>query len=533
MADRKPGIVYQRSKNGEIYVYENYPYWSKENQRSQAKRICIGKLDPVSNQIIPTRGRKPNPSVCCNNINDKAIARCRSYGATYLLDEIGKKLNIIEDLKSVFSDTYKQILSIAYYMILEDNSPLSRFEKWSNKHKHPYDRNIPSQRSSELFASITDSDRAKFFKLQKKRRIDKEYLFQDITSISSYSEALRLLQYGYNRENDKLPQLNLAIVYGESSELPFYYRKLAGNIPDMKTLKPLLSDFTDLGFDNIKVGMDRAFYTEENINALYKDGVKFLIGANKDTKYIKDQIDSARAEINQFKNYNDDYALYGHTVQTKWSYKEKRPNKGDILKEKKRIYVHVYYNSVRAVEEEQKFNKRLATLRKELLDNKKEEKNKKKYDEYFISTTDSNGKIQAVEPKQEAINAAKRNYGYFAIVSNDISDTWTALSMYRRRDVAEKAFHNLKDCLDVRRLRVASEESLDGKLFVAFIALNFLAYINKQMRVNKLYKDYTLQEMFDKLGLIDCYENQGKKLRTAEVLNNQKQLYTLMDIKSL
>jgi len=534
MLDKKPGLIYQTNPKGVTYVYENYPYWCKTNQRSQAKRICIGKLDPSTNQIVPTRGRKPNPTnITSDSSNFQPIARCRSYGATYLLEEIGKKLKIVDDLKSCFPDTYKQILSIAFYMILEANSPLSRFERWSFKHKHPYDKNIPSQRSSDLFASITDSDRAKFFMLQYKRRSEEEYFFHDITSISSYSESLRQVLHGYNREHDNLPQLNLAIVYGENSELPFYYRRLAGNIPDMKTLKPLLADFADLGFTDIRAGMDRAFYIEENINALYKEHIKFILGANKGTIYIREHINSVRTQLNQFKNYNEDYGLYGCTVESTWNYKEKSTNKSGTLKEQKQIYVHIYYNPVRAVEEEHKFNKRLSALRKELLSNKKEEKNKKAYDEYFNVTTDSNGKVQTVEPKQEIINETKINYGYFVIVSNDIEDTWKTLSLYRRKDVAEKAFHNFKDCLDVRRIRVSSEESLDGKLFVAFIALNFLAYINKQMRATKLYKDFTMQELFDKLDIIDCYENQGKNLRVGEVVDSQRQIYVKMEVKSL
>jgi hypothetical protein len=53
------------------------------------------------------------------------------YGANYLFDEIGKQLGISADLKRCYPDTYKQILSIAYYLILEDRIPLSRFLKWS------------------------------------------------------------------------------------------------------------------------------------------------------------------------------------------------------------------------------------------------------------------------------------------------------------------------------------------------------------------------------------------------------------------
>lgn len=88
------------------------------------------------------------------------------YGATYLFETIGDNLGVTADLKKCFPDTYKQILSTAYYLIMEDKNPLSRFPKWSATHKHPYGKNIPSQLSSELFASITEE-----------AKIDKNFLF--------------------------------------------------------------------------------------------------------------------------------------------------------------------------------------------------------------------------------------------------------------------------------------------------------------------------------------------------------------------
>ena len=46
-----------------------------------------------------------------------------------------------------------------FYLILEGNASMLRFEKWGETHRHPYGENIPSQRSSELFQSITDESR--------------------------------------------------------------------------------------------------------------------------------------------------------------------------------------------------------------------------------------------------------------------------------------------------------------------------------------------------------------------------------------
>ena len=129
---------------------------------------------------------------------------------------------------------------------------------------------------------------------------------------------------------------------------------------------------------------------------------------------------------------------------------------------------------------------------------------------------------------QECWTAAHVNafrYGYFALVSNVKMDAITALETYRNRDLVEKAFGNLKEKLNLRRALVSSETSLSGKLFVEFVALIYLSYIKKQMQDNNLFKDYTLQQVLDKLDVIECFENPGDKLRVGEVLSKQSQLY--------
>jgi len=66
-----------------------------------------------------------------------------------------------------------------------------------------------------------------FFKKQGKRRIDNEYWAFNTTSISSYSDMLNQVKKDRNKEHE--PQINLALLFGEESGLPFYYRKLPGN----------------------------------------------------------------------------------------------------------------------------------------------------------------------------------------------------------------------------------------------------------------------------------------------------------------
>jgi len=219
------------------------------------------------------------------------------YGTTYLFNALGEKLEVTKDLKTCFPDSYKQLLSIAYYLILEDRNPLSRFPKWERTHKHPYGKNIVSQRSSELFSSITEESKEQFFRLQGKRRTENEYWAYDTTSISSYSESLKQVKFGRNKDHDQLAQINLALLFGESSNLPFYYRKLPGNIPDVKTLKNLIADMDFLDFGKVKLVLDRGFYSEDNVNALYRNHLKFLLATKVSLKFVRKELGKVRDTI--------------------------------------------------------------------------------------------------------------------------------------------------------------------------------------------------------------------------------------------
>ena len=528
-------IVHQTNKmTGITYAYQSVSHWDKAKQQSRAKRVCIGKVDRDTGEIVPTRRQKEKTDqpVIVSKRGPVAITQTARYfyGATYLFDEIGRKLGITVDLRQIFPDTYRQIQSIAYYLILEDNNPLSRFSKWAALHKHPYGQDITSQRSSELFASITEEPRTQFFERQSKRRVEKEYWAYDITSISSYSNVLAQVKYGLNKDHDPLAQINLALLFGQQSGLPFYYRKLAGNIPDVKTVLSLLADLDFLGCQKIKLVMDRGFYSEENVNALFRDHLKFLMATKLNLIYVKAELAKVRESIRNWDNYSQQYDLYAKTVNITWKYKQDRPNKGDLIQQDRRMYLHIYYNSEKAVENEKKHNLLLITLQNELESGEAKAGHEADYVKYFeIHKTPVRG--AKVTAKQDAIDEAKKNYGFFALISNDIKDPIQALEIYRNKDLVEKAFGNLKERLNLRRTLISSEQSLEGKLFVEFIALIYLSYLKKKMQEGDLFKKYTMQSLLDEFDVIECFEQQGKDRRWGEMTKRQIELFTLLGVE--
>ncbi|MDL2275667.1 IS1634 family transposase [Desulfosarcina sp. OttesenSCG-928-G10] len=539
-------IIFQHDKrSGITYAYEATYKWNKEKKQSRSKRTLIGRVDADGN-IVPTDGRcKKNSPAAKGSSAEESVAKepvvakkgpapafCARhlfYGATYLLDEICESTGVAKDLRACFPDTWKQMLSIAYYLILEDNNPLYRFEKWGQIHHHPYGKTISSPRSSEFFSEITDQQIQDFFRLQGKRRIPEEYWAYDSTTISSYSETLRQVQYGKNKENDNLPQLNLLLVFGEKSGLPFYYRKLAGNIPDAKTVKHLLADLNILGFGKTKVVMDRGFYSEKNVNALYQEHVKFLLAARTSLSFVRKHLDAVHDDIRMFPYYDENFNGYGYTVSTQWDYRQERPYKKDTLQEKRRIYIHLYYSIDKGAEAESAFDRKIASLYKELLNNDRKAEHAKQYEKYFTVKQTSKG-VQVIV-NEAALKKARKYLGYFALITNEKMDAFTALQLYRMKDVVEKAFGNIKERLNMRRLLVSSERGLDGKLFVEFVALILISYIHQRMKAQNLYKKYTMHQLLDKLDVIECFEEPGHRLRVGELLVEQHELYQKLGVE--
>lgn len=532
-------IVKQLDKrSGITYVYESVSYWDREKKQPRSKRTLIGRLDPATGEIVPTDGRgkrraqKETDPVVRKGPVPVAKTDRLFFGATYLLDQIGEVTGLTADLKTCFPDTYKQIQSIAYYLVLEDQNPLFRFKKWAAIHRHPYGKDIPSQRSTEIFQSVTEEAKMHFFRLQGKRRVEKEYWAYDSTSISSRSDTLRQVKYGKNKDDDHLPQINLALVFGEESRLPFYYRKLAGNVPDVKTIQELLRELDVLGYEKVKLVMDRGYYSAENINALFKKHLKFLCGTSSALSFAREFIREIGSKRDHYEYYNSNLELYVFTKTIAWDYEQERPYKGDVVKEERRMYLHLYFNPDKFSDDGKAFNRKLDTLKNELLSGHRMPEHEKDYKKYFeIKETPKRGVSLTV--KQDAVDAAHERYGFFVLISNEVKDPVTALSLYRMRDVVEKAFWNVKERLNLKRTMTSSESSLDGKLFVEFVALIYLSYIQKKMEENGLFATYTLHELLDELDVIECFMEPGKAPIQGEVLKKQEQIYRDLDVTPL
>ena len=138
-----------------------------------------------------------------------------------------------------------------------------------------------------------------------------------------------------------------------------------------------------------------------------------------------------------------------------------------------------------------------------------------------------------VSYNNEAVNQyIKRYAGFQALLSTRFKDPLEALQVYRDKDIVEKCFDDLKNSLDMKRLRMHSIETVDGRLFVQFIALIFMSALRKEMRATKLIEKYTVRELLlemDPLTKIRYAGKYGQML--TEITKPQRDILKALNIE--
>jgi len=513
-----PCRINQINKNTNVtYVYESVSYWDKEKKQPRNKKICIGRLDSngafiPSKRLIPEQAAVRDPTV---------TASVEIMGHSVILNAITKRLGLKRLLKSCFPNEYQQILTMAYYLTSR-GGPLSHCEAWCKSHEHPFRKPLVSQRISEILYSITTNGKQTFFARWMNKILENDYLCYDITSVSSYSGLNEYIKYGHNRDKEKLPQLNLAMLFGQKGGLPVYFQRMPGNITDVTTLHNLLKTFKALELKSLNYVMDKGFYSKKNVNELLISRDKFTLSVPLNNKWVQYAIDDIYDTIHGPQGYRkiDDEILYVHSRLYPWG------------KNNRRCYLHLYYNASMRASSVDRFSEKLVIYKEELESKKLTLEHQEAYDAFFvIKTTPKKG--MKVSYNNEAISQYINRYaGFQALLTNVIKDPVEALQVYRNKDVVEKCFDDLKNQLDMKRLRMHSSAAVDGRLFVQFIALIYMSALRRDMRKSKLIEKYTVRELLEEMETLTKVKYSGKYgYIITEVTKPQREILKALDIE--
>jgi transposase len=484
------GTSIHRKPSGAAYLYAVESYWDKEKKKPRNRQVCLGRLDEGTGEAIPSdrKQRTEKRAAAAPGVT----ASTKVYGPHLLLTKLAKDTGLTATLKKSFPDIYEEILSLAFF-IAQKGLALSRCEIWSASHKHPFEKIIHSQRVSELLQQITENERQHFLSLWLKRLSETELLCYDITSISSYADANEYVRWGYNRDNEKLPQINLAMLFGQKSGLPAYYRRMPGNITDVRTLENTINTLDFLGKVKLHFILDRGFYSRANVDTLLSKRYHFALMVPTGRVWVRNIIDQyyeAVASPEYYRQTGENEVLYMISHLYQWG--------------ERRCYAHLYYNATRAAEDFDKLNQRLVRCKEELETENLQELNQELYERFFIVKRTPKRGLSVQYNDAEIQKYRKRYAGFSCILTNVKTDSGELLEVYRRKDIVENCFDDLKNSLDMKRLRIHSSATMDSRLFIQFLALILISRIRTVAAVAKQNKEMRLMTVREIMEAMEC-----------------------------
>jgi len=227
---------------------------------------------------------------------------------------------------------------------------------WCKSHA-PSVECLTSQRITEILRSIAIDKKQTFFTKWMNKVLEDDFLCYDITSISSCGELNEYIKYGHNRDLEKLPQLNLAMLFGQKGRLPVYFERTPGNITDVTTLHNLLKTFKALEVKTLHYVMDKGFYSKKNVDELLAARDRFLLSVPLNNKWVQHAIDDIHQVIHGPEGYQklDDEILYVHSRLSPWG------------KDNRRCYLHLYYNAHARADAVDQFTEELVGYKKEVV----------------------------------------------------------------------------------------------------------------------------------------------------------------------
>ena len=448
----------------------------------------LGKILAGSTEMIPTRPKKKRSEVI-----EAPVQAVRTHvGLQKILEWAGHESGIDADLQRSFEigDALK-LSSIARYWVATDGDTLPRMESWQVMNPLPYGHPITQDVYGKLFASVgrNESGVQSYFQCRGQRVSSTGLnLALDTTTFSTYSKNQIEARQGFNKDGDGLDTIKLLVLYSVENRQPVAFSKQPGNIPDKISLANALRQLDMLDLASPVIVADNGFYSQDNMTHFAREHTKFLMLANSTDKWVRSEIDAAREELGHFRNvcpFDVDVSGVMRRRQHGFSIVRKRTRgnfeAGETESFTRRLYVHVFHKPEAAPIQERRLRESLFSLKKDLEDGVEEFRPaaQKQIDSYL--TVKRTAKGVKVDFKMDGIEEAKRYWGYFVLVSNEIKDPFDALKAYRSREKIEELFATYKDSFDGRKPRTWYPENLYGRQFAQFVGLGYHCFLAKRI----------------------------------------------------
>ena len=419
-------------------------------------------------------------------------------GATWALDQLVAQSPVGEALKWAFPQRrdYLKILSICYFIILNQDNNISKYETFAEVTRLPWGAPLAPSSISRVFRKIRNQQIETYFSVfrdelleQQEKYGDKNEitLALDSTSGSNYviNDLLNLERHRYEDE-DNLPLINLLALTEYESGIAFFYRAYDGKVPAAKTVSQVISENAGLSLKNVVFVSDKGYSDAKNINDCLRNKLGFLFNVQcaMPDSFAQELIDGEKENLRDLNRMDWLTKVFQITKEINWTF-ESDLVEGQVTSKKTKestiLYWHIYFNRQFAENARQGLIERIDRVREKIYNGEELDENELTLlDDVFEKHEE--GDMISYTISNEKVDQKLRYKGYQMLVSDKISDARKAWCVYQERRILEDTFKTLKSRLSCVRNRVSDNESLIGKTFVQFLATSIEMIVRARLR---------------------------------------------------
>lgn len=517
-------IIGKNKSNQYIYYVTGKVYNKKTGFADDKKRICIGKMIDDTHFI-------PNDNYFDIFGNDSGLSLVNNQqrsdsvkiGAFLLIRKIMNDLNLSTIVGDVHGeDKLKMISDILGYMIVGETSSFQHFSDFMFNH-YGASKDIRQDTYISHFLKTEISEKEIKNALQAWNQLNKEsekriYVSYDSTNMNTASKGITLAEYGHPKVDEGLPQVNMSYVVKQDNCRPLFYETYPGSVIDNSEFEYMIQKCKEYGYENIAFILDRGYFSKKNIEFLNDYSYLMMVKGNNEA--VKGCIDKHMLKLKNLNGYIKEQLLASATEYGKL-----------FISDKSKTYMHVYYDDIRAAEERKVCELGILRMEEELevlVEKKTTRKDKtSKHEKLFKLKFDGNGYLYGYERNEKEITEVKSHLGFFSIISNTESDASEAIEIYRNRDQIEKMFMMIKSGFDMEKFGVQSDDTLQSKIYIAFLGSIIRSEINQGLRElrKSSRKEYTVPSAIKALDNIEVTRNtKGTYIRRYALTSKQKKI---------
>lgn len=419
-------------------------------------------------------------------------------GATWALDQLVAQSPVGEALKWAFPQRrdYLKILSICYFIILNQDNNISKYETFAEVTRLPWGAPLAPSSISRVFRKIRNQQIETYFSFfrdelleQQEKYGDKNEitLALDSTSGSNYviNNLLNLERHRYEDE-DNLPLINLLALTDYESGIAFFYRAYDGKVPAAKTVSQVISENAGLSLKNVVFVSDKGYSDAKNINDCLRNKLGFLFNVQcaMPDSFAQELIDGEKENLRDLNRMDWLTKVFQITKEINWTF-ESDLVEGQVTSKKTKestiLYWHIYFNRQFAENARQGLIERIDRVREKIYNGEELDENELTLLEDVFEKHEE-GDMISYTISNEKVDQKLRYKGYQMLVSDKISDARKAWCVYQERRILEDTFKTLKTRLSCVRNRVSDNESLIGKTFVQFLATSIEMIVRARLR---------------------------------------------------